>query len=202
MTVLASLPGSPLYAFVLLYRRSLAGNALPEGPVAGLEGAVHEVVCGHDAFLVVSAGASLADAALSAEAVLQDALGGESWFLLCPSCSEPLSLAPTGYVCRRHGSVLVFEGRVTPVLPPQRSRRPSRHGAKSRSATKRPALGASWARFVDAPEYRSLPVLVRRPDGSVEHLTDGGVDLPGTNHLVGALSRILTSAAPPASVEA
>lgn len=149
MTSPDSRSGTPLHAFVLLARGLPGVDYADRVSSSGLESVRYRPVAGHHAFLVVRPGRSFAEAAQVAEHEIQSALEGTCWVLLCPTCDLPLSVAPDGYSCARHGTVfshnLVDEVRPGTSLVPQR-RRPSRH--RTRSAHKREAMGAAWARFL------------------------------------------------------
>lgn len=163
MTSPDSRSGPPLHAFVLLARGRPGMDYAAQVEGAGLQGVRYRPVGSHHAFLVVRPGRSLPEAAQLAEYDLQDALDGTCWVLLCPTCDLPLSVAPAGYSCSRHGTVLshnlVEDAPDETTVVPQR-RRPSRH--RSRSAHKREAMGAAWARFLkeSATGVVELPHLV------------------------------------------
>jgi hypothetical protein len=155
------LPAVPaLFGFVLFLGGTPHVDLAARLRHAGVTGMLDRRITDRVAVLVVRPGRSLAEAALAAEAELQDVIGSNSWVLLCPVCEMPLAGTEAGFSCAEHGPTaetgeLVSDVAEVPAGRP--SRRPSRH--RIRSVHKRSSLGAGWSKMLADQAVSQRPAL-------------------------------------------
>jgi hypothetical protein len=158
-----------VFAFVVYLAGDVPGDLPRRLILADVRAVEATTVDGLPALLIARPGRHLGDAAIAAEAQLQDVIGSKTWMLLCSDCGAPLNAAGNGS-CAVHGVV------------PARLPRLSRH--RNKSAHKRESLGAGWSRLTGARD--ALPV-VSSTDGDALTRTENLGHLPGVRARLRAL---------------